>query len=600
MTVATAVAPAAATTTDDDPGPCRLPLGLLGGTRRGRASSTSSSTSSVQAAAAALGPHARYQYTPPDGADGRRTSRWSRWPGARWLRGLRCPACHSPCVTRTLAVLQECADGLGAWPSGRWLSAALCPVLLLLMLWALAYVFVGTPANVDGPLFRLVAMFVCAKLAGWMTRRLADVPALVGMLVVGVAMKSTGYLDLPPGYVDAIGVLRKTALSLIMARAGLGLDPVQLRSLSLLVLGLAVLPAVVEVAAIVGLSHLLLDLPPLWGVLLGLVLAAVAPSVVMPCFLELRARGLGSDKGIDTLVVAAASFDDVIAISLYGLVQSLIFDGGTSAQELVQHPLGLVFGILYGAVLGKTLQLLPTRDAEHLCLWRCALVLSGGLVATFGSEVLGYEGAGSVACIATAFTAAAGWRRREGLLSVQAVEEHFEMLWAVFEPIMFSLIGADINTGVLDGGMVGLAVGCITVSLLFRTLSTWLLLLAGKRFNWKERLFVALAWLPKADVQAALGPLALDTARRALRQDDVSAAAPGAEAEANVDRASTVLLVAVLSILMTAPAGSVVIASLSRRLLNPAPGDTPPPAPAADPADPSRAENGCGVIREAR
>lgn len=84
----------------------------------------------------------------------------------------------------------------------------------------------------------------------------------------------------------------------------------------------------------------------------------------MPCFVELRAQRLGTDKGIDTLVVAAASFDDVIAISLYGLVQSLIFGGGgASAQELVQHPLGLLFGILYGVVLGKALQWLPTRDA---------------------------------------------------------------------------------------------------------------------------------------------------------------------------------------------------------------------------------------------
>ncbi|XP_034252313.1 sodium/hydrogen exchanger 9B2-like [Thrips palmi] len=527
-------------------------------------------------------PSVRFEYTPPD-AERANPSRW-RCPS--WLR---CPRC--PCFARLLGVLQDCADGFGAWPSGRWVSSVLCPAVLLLQLWALAYCFLGAQANVDGQLFHLVGMFVCAKLAGWMVRRLADIPALVGMLIIGVAVKNTGALELDVEYLDLIANLRKVALAIIMLQAGLGLDPAALRSLSLLVMGLALVPAIVEVGAIVVLSYLLLDLPWLWGLLLGLVLAAVAPSVVMPCFVQLRAQRLGVDKGIDTLVIAAASFDDVIAISLYGLVHGLIFSEGSSVEEIVQHPLGLVFGILYGVVLGKALQLVPMRDAKHLPLWRFVLVLCGGLVVMFGSDALGFHEAGSVGCITTALIAAAGWRTRECPLAVRQVEQMFEMLWFVFEPIMFSLIGADINTTVLDGGMVGLAVGCILISLLFRTISTWVLLLAGKRFNWKERLFVAMAWLPKADVQAALGPLALDTARH-MAEARAAGAAGSSDGLEDVDRANTVLLVAVLSILLTAPAGSAIIATLSRRLLTPAP--APDSATGGD-VDPER---GGGFIRE--
>ncbi|KAK3931082.1 Sodium/hydrogen exchanger 9B2 [Frankliniella fusca] len=584
--------------------PLRLPLGLLGGLGGGwRARSDPEPEHAPGEPTSPQEPGVRYQYTPPellDSEDSGAEPRARRWA---WLR---CPRC--PCVSRILAVLQECADGFGAWPSGRWVSSVLCPAVLLLQLWALAYCFLGDLANVDGPLFRLVAMFVCASLAGWMVHSLADVPALVGMLVVGVAFKNTEFLNIGPEYDNLISVLRKAALALIMVRAGLGLDPRQLRSLSLIVLGLAIVPALVEVASIVGVSYLLLDLPPLWGVLLGLVLCAVAPSVVMPCFVELRAQRLGTDKGIDTLVVAAASFDDVIAISLYGLVQSILFSGGTSAEELAQHPLGLLFGILYGAVLGKSLQLVPLRETRHLAQWRSALVLGGGLVVTFGSDTLGFHEAGSVGCIATAFTAAAGWRKRETSLAVDEVEKHFEVMWIVFEPIMFSLIGADINTSVLDGGLVGIAVGCILISLLFRTISTWLLLFGAKRFNWKERLFVALSWLPKADVQAALGPLALDAARHAVTAASAASSSSSAvlqlqDADVNVARANTVLLVAVLSILLTAPAGSIIISSLSKRLLSPAPprvprtpppglargpgpGPAPPIAPLSDPVRP--------------
>lgn len=482
-------------------------------------------------------------------------------------------------------MLQECADGFGAWPSGRWVSSVVCPAVLLLQLWALAYCFLGARANVDAPLFHLAAMFVLAKLAGWLVKRLADMPALIGMLVVGVAMKNAGALELDAEYLELIATLRKVALAIIMMQAGLGLDPAALRSLSLMVLGLALVPAVVEVAAIVVLANLLLGLPWLWGLLLGLVLAAVAPSVVMPCFVELRAQRLGVDKGIDTLVIAAASFDDVIAISLYGLVQGLIFSEGTSVEEMVQHPLGLVFGILYGLVLGKALQWVPMRSARHLAAWRFVLVLGGGLVVMFGSDALGFHEAGSVGCITTALVASAGWRAKESPLSVRRVEQTFEVLWSIFEPIMFSLIGADINTTVLDGGMVGLAVGCILISLVFRTVATWVLLLAAKRFNWKERLFIALAWLPKADVQAALGPLALDAARHAAEHSP-----GGSDASEDVARANAVLLVAVLAILITAPAGSAIIAALSRRLLTPA-----APAPTPAPAD---GDLEGGVIRE--
>lgn len=103
---------------------------------------------------------------------------------------------------------RDCADGFGAWPSGRWVSSVLCPTVLMLQLWALAYCSLGARANVDGQLVHLVAMFVCAKLAGWMVRRLADMPALVGMLIVGVAMKNTGALELDAEFLGLVAVLR--------------------------------------------------------------------------------------------------------------------------------------------------------------------------------------------------------------------------------------------------------------------------------------------------------------------------------------------------------------------------------------------------------
>lgn len=116
------------------------------------------------------------------------------------------PRVRSPVKARCFR--RACAEGLGAWPSGRWLSSLLCPCVLLLQLWALAYCLLGAAARPDGQLFHLVAMFVCGKLAGWMVRKMADLPDLVGMLIIGVAMKSSGYLDLPASYAPLVAGLR--------------------------------------------------------------------------------------------------------------------------------------------------------------------------------------------------------------------------------------------------------------------------------------------------------------------------------------------------------------------------------------------------------
>lgn len=176
-------------------------------------------------------------------------------------------------------------------------------------------------------LFSLATLFVLAFIAGEAIK-LIKLPPLLGMLLMGIFLRNIGFIHLSGTYLEVTASLREIALCVILTRAGLGLDPKAMKSLSFVILRLATIPAFTEGAFTMLLTHYLLGLPWMWGILLGSVLAAVSPAVVIPCLFSLQERGYGKDKGVPTLVVAAASLDDIVAISAFGVVLSMIFATG--------------------------------------------------------------------------------------------------------------------------------------------------------------------------------------------------------------------------------------------------------------------------------
>ncbi|GLG95722.1 Sodium/hydrogen exchanger 9B2, partial [Gryllus bimaculatus] len=166
----------------------------------------------------------------------------------------------------------------------------------------------------------------CAAAAGRGRAAPLCLPELVGPLAAGALLRSLGVVQLDPTYQHAAAVVRKAALAVILIRAGLGLDGAALRRLLALVLRLAVVPSAVEAATLAAIAHLLLGLP--WLAMM----AAVSPAVVIPALFRLQAKGYGTEKGIPTLVVAAASLDDVIAVTAFGIMYGIVFaDGELSA-----------------------------------------------------------------------------------------------------------------------------------------------------------------------------------------------------------------------------------------------------------------------------
>jgi len=420
-----------------------------------------------------------------------------------------------------------------------------CAIVLLLLMWALLFTILGhevTPPS--GNLFQLIVLTLIAYICGQVVA-LCHLPPLLGMMIAGIALRSCGFFNVYGVYQEIVAKIREIALTVILIKAGLGLDGPALLKLSFVVIRLAFVPCVAETVGAAIITHYLLGWSWLWGLLLGFMLGAVTPAVVVPALLALKERGYGEDKGISTLVIAAASLDDILAISAFGVCLGMIFLEGDIVSKLLQGPIEMVLGLTLGIVGGTTVGFIPHKDDKYIIWKRSALIGIGSLCFVLGSELLHYPGAGPFACIVATFIANQCWKIQGWSNTYNPVSKVFTKVWLVLQPMLFGLIGAEIDVRTLEGSVVGEGVVVLLGAILFRTIFCSIALL-GANLNWKEILFVNIAWLPKATVQAALGPVALDMARK-LEEPNPD----------YLDKGSKVLTFAVLSILITAPLGAI-------------------------------------------
>jgi len=357
--------------------------------------------------------------------------------------------------------------------------------------------------------------------------------------------------------------LRSICLTVILLMAGLELDPMQLLKLSGVVVRATFIPCLTEAVAIAVLSKFLLGFPWTVGFMLGFILAAVSPAVIIPCLMSLSGRGYGVAKGVPTLVIAACAADDVVAISGFGIFLGVTFSVGAPLWKLILHgPIEVVIGVSFGVFWGLLAQWIPSKDHRHVAFFRWLILFGGGLIALFGAHIIHYDGAGGLATIIMAFVAGMQWRR-EGWGDHNPVTKTFQRMWIILQPVIFALIGTEIQIDKINPETLGYSILVLMIALVIRMIGTFIAVLGGG-LNTKEKIFMAFAWLPKATVQAALGPIFLDNV---LRFDDSKFEQLG-DKETWVDMGNDILTLAVLSILITAPLGAVAILGLGPRLLD--------------------------------
>lgn len=388
--------------------------------------------------------------------------------------------------------------------------------------------------------FNLGLIIILGLTADFLFRRL-KVPGLVGMLLAGVLVGPFVLDLLSPQMMTVSGDLRRLALLVILLRAGLELRRDTLRRVGRAAVVMSCLPALFEIAGVMWAANRWLHLSYLDAAILGAILAAVSPAVVVPLMIDFIDRGRGTRKGIPTLVLGASSLDDVFVIVVFTLLLGLYGEaGGSVLAQLAAIPVSILLGTLAGLGVGYLLCRLFAR-ADWQTPRRTLVVLGAATLLTW-LETLAepyVPVASLVGVMAIGFVLL---ERAEPLAHIIAGK--LKKIWVFAELLLFVLVGAQVDVRVAwQAGLAGSLV--IAVGLLARGVGTYLSLF-GTDFDWREKLFCVVAYVPKATVQAAIGALPL---------------------AAGVASGETILAVAVLSILLTAPLGAVGIALLGDRIL---------------------------------
>ena len=384
-------------------------------------------------------------------------------------------------------------------------------------------------------LILLLGMFM-----GWLCKKI-HLPSLTGMLLTGILLGPYVLNLIDSSLLNISSDLRRIALIIILARAGLSLAAVAATGVDVLVTTwVCFVPACLEMLGMVLLAPALLGISVLDAAIMGAVVAAVSPAVVVPKMLKLMEEGYGVSHSIPQLILAGASVDDVFVIVVFTAFTGLAQGNRVSVKSFVNIPISIILGILGGFLIGwilaKYFEKMHLRDTVKVMIFLCVSFLLVTFEDTFSSII---PFASLIAVMAMGISLQKNRTEVSRRLSVK-----FNKLWVAAEILLFVLVGATVDIQYAASAGL-LCILLILGVLLFRMLGVCLCLLQTS-LTWKERLFCMIAYTPKATVQAAIGgvPLAM-----------------------GLSCGNMVLTVAVVAILMAAPLGAFFIDATYKKLL---------------------------------
>ena len=372
-------------------------------------------------------------------------------------------------------------------------------------------------------------------------------PRIIGMLITGVVLGPFVLDFLDPSILNISSDLRQIALIIILIKAGLSLDLGELKKVGRPAVLMSFLPACFEIAGVLLTAPAFLGTSLKEAALIGAVLGAVSPAVVVPKMVQLMETGYGTDKSIPQLILAGASLDDVFVIVLFSTFVGLIQGNGARVMDFVNIPVSVVLGIALGAAVGFLLALIfesAHKRGKSIRGSYKTIIVTGTAFLLMAAEAA-LEGkisvSGLLAVMSMACAVAVNCRDEVG----KDLSEKFGKLWLAAEIMLFVLVGAAVDIRyTLKAGLPAIAV--IMIALVFRSAGV-LLCLIGTPLNKKEKLFCVISYIPKATVQAAIGSVPLSL---------------------GLPCGNIVLSVAVLSIIITAPLGAFGMDVSYKKLLN--------------------------------
>ncbi|MDE6433909.1 MAG: cation:proton antiporter [Lachnospiraceae bacterium] len=374
---------------------------------------------------------------------------------------------------------------------------------------------------------------------GWICSRLR-LPSLIGMILVGIILSPHALNLIDESILMISGDLRQIALVIILTRAGLSLDLSDLKKVGRPAVLMCFVPACVEMLGTVILAPILLKVSVLDAAIMGSVIAAVSPAVVVPRMIRLIDEGYGKNKSIPQLILAGASVDDVFVIVVFTALTVLAATGEMSAARFIQIPISIVLGVILGGGVGILLVLFFKKNHIRDSVKILIILSISFLLLEVQNRLEGYIPISGLLAI---MSAGIMLKQKYDVLASR-LSAKYNKLWLGAEVFLFVLVGATVDLKYVKSAGI-FAVLLIIGALLFRMIGVALSLVKTD-LSKKERLFCMVAYTPKATVQAAIGAIPLSM---------------------GLDCGNMVLTVAVLSILITAPFGAVCVDNLYKRLL---------------------------------
>ena len=386
----------------------------------------------------------------------------------------------------------------------------------------------------------LFIIFGGGILGGFLFEKI-KLPKLVWYIILGILIGPSLFNIVDDTLLSVSSHLRQIALVIILTRSGLSLDIKNLKKIGRPAILMCFLPACFEIAGITIFGPMLLGISYFEALLLGSVLAAVSPAVVVPRMIRLMEEGYGKEHCVPELVMAGASCDDIFVIVLFYSFKNLVATSTFDAWSVGQIPISIVSGVILGIGVGFLMVLairyMKLNRIVHVILM---LGLSFGMLALENALKPYFSVSSLLAIIVMAFVV--GVFKKE---EAKEMQKSYNGLWQGFEILLFALVGVAVDVRYAFSKEGAIIVGLVFIALVFRSLGVLCSVIATK-FTWKEKLYIVISYLPKATVQASIGAIALSE---------------------GLACGTLVLTAAVVAILITAPLGAILMDNLKNKLL---------------------------------
>lgn len=388
--------------------------------------------------------------------------------------------------------------------------------------------------------WNLFLIFGIGILGGYVFEKI-KLPKLVFYIILGILIGPSVFNIVDESLSNISTYLRQIALIIILTRSGLSLDIKNLKKIGRPAILMCFVPACFEIIGVAILGPIFLNISILEALLVGAVLAAVSPAIVVPRMIKLMDDEYGMKHHVPEVIMAGASCDDIFVIILFYSFKNMIVTSSFDVWGIAQIPLSIIFGIVLGILCGIVLVLMiKYLHLNSIVNVLFTLALSFGMVA-LESFLKPYV---SVSSLLAIIVMAMVVKKCQAEAATK-IKKSYNALWSGFEILLFVLVGivTDIHYAFSKEGAIILVL--VLIALLFRSAGVLVSIVATK-FNWKEKLFIIISYLPKATVQASIGAIALSEGIACGR---------------------IVLTAAVIAILVTAPLGAILMDSTYKKLL---------------------------------